>query len=336
MKRLVALVSAASIVLAACGGAGAPAPAVPSATAQPVAKLKASYSNVIGDQLPIWIAKEGGYFAKNGLDVDLVNIASAQGIPALLAGEVVVAQLGGSEVLSAAVGGADIVVVAMLTGVYPFVFEVAADIKSVADLKGKKVGVSSIGSSSDIATRVALRRVGLDPDKDVTIVAVGSVQQRTAALLSGAIQAGVAQPPDTLIVEEKGYHVLFNLAELNLPAANTSVAVKKSYLAANRDVVQRYVDALIQAVAREKKDKAFSVQVAKQYFKTQSDRDMEALYDFYAVKVTQSLPEVRPEQFADSVSILAVSNEKVKSYDLKQLIDNSLVADAAKRGVDKQ
>src|SRR5206468_3251632 len=83
-------------------------------------------------------------------------------------------------------------VVAQLAGVYPFVLEVAAKITSIADLKGKKIGVSSVGSSSDIATRAALKKLGLDPDKDVTIVPVGSAAQRTAAMLSGAIDAGVS------------------------------------------------------------------------------------------------------------------------------------------------
>src|SRR2546425_7530202 len=213
MRRVVSVPIALALLAGACGGAGtAPGSASPaSATAAPApVDLQVSYSNVIGDELPLWATKEGGFFEQQKLNVTLQNIASAQGVPALIGGQTQFAQVGGSETLSANAGGADLVVVAQITGVYPFVLEVSSDIKNTGDLKGKKVGVSSVGSSSDIATRVALRKLGLDPDKDVTIVAVGSSQQRTAALPARAIQAGGPPPPDSIALEEKGFHVLYD------------------------------------------------------------------------------------------------------------------------------
>ncbi len=326
-----------TVVAAACGGQTAvPSPSASAlATAAPApAKLTVSYSNIVGDELPLWIAKEGGYFEKVGLNVDLLNIASAQGVPALIAGDVQIAQLGGSEVLSAAAEGADVAVIGMLAGVYPFVFEVSANIRTPADLKGRKVGVSSFGSSSDIATRVGLRGIGLDPDKDVNIVPVGSASQRTAALLSGAIDAGVAQPPEQLALEKAGFHQLFDLAALRLPSANTSVAVKRAYLSANRDVVQRYVDALVRAIVREKADKAFSIQVLKKYYKSDDDAAMTAAYDFFSLRVAVSLPHATPPQFADAQATLGAKSDKVKNFDVTRLIDDSFVSDAGKRGLD--
>ena len=228
-----AFAAAALLIVAACGGsAGTGASAAPSvarATATPApVKLTISYSNPIADFLPFWIAADDGTFAKNGIDPDIQSIASAQGVAALLAGQTQVAGIGGSEILSAAAGGADLVVVANLVPVYPHIFYVAPDIRTPADLKGKKVGISSIGSSSDIATRVLLRRIGLDADKDVTIVAVGSTDQRTAALVAGAIQGAVTLVPDTLVVEDKGFKPLYDLAALNLPASQTVIAVQRS------------------------------------------------------------------------------------------------------------
>ena len=178
-----------------------------------------SYSNVIADNLPEWMALEGGYYKQNGLDVQLDNIVSSTGIPALLSGQVQVAQLGGSETLSAAAGGGDLVIIGIIGPVYPFVFMAPASITSIDQIKGKKIGVSNIGSSSDIATRVMLRQVHLDPEKDVTIVAVGSLENRVAALLNGAIDGGVAQPPDQLVMEDKGFHVIYDLAAQKLPSA---------------------------------------------------------------------------------------------------------------------
>ncbi|HEV8229650.1 MAG TPA: ABC transporter substrate-binding protein [Candidatus Limnocylindria bacterium] len=346
MRRLLALSTATLLLAAACGGtAVAPSPsastaASAAATATPKPspfKLVVSYSNIIGDELPLWVTKEGGFFADNALEIgDLQNIASAQGVPAIISGQVQVAQVGGSEVLSANAEGADLVIVAQLAGVYPFVLEVSADIKTVADLKGKKIGVSSVGSSSDIATRAALRKMGLDPDKDVVIVAVGSAAQRTAAMLGGAIQGGVSQPPDSLAVEEKGFHPIYDLAGQKLPSANTSVVVTRAFMNANKAVVQRYVDSLVQGIKRMKADRAFSIDVLKKYFKSTDDKAMAATYDFYAQLVTATQPFPRVEMFADAQSILGAKSEKVKTYDVSKMLDTSFVQSAVDRGLDKK
>jgi NitT/TauT family transport system substrate-binding protein len=340
MRRTLGLSFALAIIAAACGGTGAPV-AAPTASAggtpapSPAVHLEVSYSNIIGDELPLWATKDGGFFEKNSLDVNLTNIASAQGVPAVLAGQVTFAQVGGSETLSAVAGGADLVVVAQLAGVYPFVLEVSQDIKTMADLKGKKIGVSSFGSSSDIATRVALKKMGLDPEKDVTIVPVGSAAQRTAALLAGAIQGGVSQPPDSLTLEAKGFHVLYDLASQHLPSANTSVVVRRSYINSNKDVVQRYVDSLVQGIKKLKADKAFGVSVLKKYFQSTDDQAMGATYDFYAQLVTATQPFAKPEMFADSQTTLGATNTAVKGFDVTKMLDSSFVQSAVDRGLDK-
>jgi len=247
-----------------------------------------------------------------------------------------VAQVGGSEVLSVIAEGGDLVIVAQLAGVYPFVLEVAAPIKTVADLKGKKVGVSSVGSSSDIATRAALKKMGLDPDKDVTIVAVGSAAQRTAAMLSGAIDAGVSQPPDSLAVEKAGFHVLYDLASQKLPSANTSVVVTRAFMTANKAVVQRYVDSLVQGIKKMKAERQFGIDTLKKYFKSTDDVAMAATYDFYAQLVTATQPFPKPEMFADAQSILGAKSDKVKNYDVTKMLDMTFVQSAVDRGLDKK
>src|SRR5437588_683753 len=172
----------------------APAPAA-APPAAPLQKLSVAYSNVSADDLASWVAKEAGIYAQNGLDVDLQLIAGgSKTMAALLSGQEDLTLQGGGEVLSASASGADLVVLAALAPVYPYLFEVSPDIKTIDDLRGKKVGVSSPGGSADIASRVALKKQGLDPDVDVTFVAVDSHANRTAALISGAIQAGGDDP----------------------------------------------------------------------------------------------------------------------------------------------
>lgn len=350
MRHILSL-SATVALLAACGGASQPpaasaaasatkAAAAPSATAKAAPfDLTVSYSNVIADELPLWTTNEGGFFQQEGLNVgQLQLISSSTGVAALLSGKIEIAQLGGSETMSAnaeAGGAGPLVVIGQLAGVYPFVFEVSKDIKTAADLKGKNVGVSSIGSSSDIATRVALKKLGLDPDTDVHIQAVGSTSARISALLSGAIQAGVAQPPDSLKLEAGGFHVLYDLASQGLPSANTSVVTTRTFLQAHKDVVQRYIDALVLGTKKLKADKAFGISVLEKYLKSTDATAMGVTYDFYAGKVAKTQPFSKPEMFADAQAVLGAKNAKVKSYDVTQMLDSEFVQSAVDRGLDK-
>ena len=239
----------------------------------------------------------------------------------------------GGEVLSASASGADLVVLAALAPVYPYLFEVSPDIKTVDDLRGKKVGVSSPGGSADIASRVALKKQGLDPDVDVTFVAVDSHANRTAALISGAIQAGVDDPPDSFEVERHGLHPLFDLAALKLPAAQTVLTGQRAWVNANRETTQKFVDSLVQGIARMRADKPFTIGVLKKYFDSDDEEAMSGAYDFFVKEVTQPAPFVRPEHFADAAAILGEKNDKIKTVDLSRVIDASFVQSAVDRGL---
>jgi ABC-type nitrate/sulfonate/bicarbonate transport system substrate-binding protein len=195
-KTLAALVALLAILATACGGGAGPSGASNSPTqaavgsASPTArpcctKVIAAYSNISADDWIPWYAFEKGIFKDNGLEVDLQSInGGAQTSAALISNSIQIGQFGGSEALSANAGGGDLVIVANLAPVYPYKLYVQKGITSIQGLKGKKVGVSNAGGSSDIATRAALKAAGLDPDKDVNILAVGSHANRTAAHLS--------------------------------------------------------------------------------------------------------------------------------------------------------
>jgi NitT/TauT family transport system substrate-binding protein len=347
MRTLFVPIAVLALVVAACGGAtqnspgataaaaGATASGAPTATAAPKpAKVIVGFSEVYEGALPMWYAAAKGIFRKNGLEVDLRFTASSTGVAALLANEINVFQGGGSEVLSANVEGGDLVLVGNLVPIYPYVFMVAKDINGLADLKGKKVGVSAAGSTSDIATRVGLAQKGLDPDKDVVIVPVGSSQNRTAALLSGSIQGGLDQPPGSIQLEAQGLRVLFDMASQKLPVVNNGVAFKKSYVAANKDVVQRYVDSLVMSIAALRTDKPGGMEILKKEMKVDDATTLSRTYD-YAMGLFPDLPYAKPEHLADSVRVLGAKNDKIKAYDLTKMLDESFVKSAADRGLHK-
>ena len=350
MRKLGVLIGTIAIVAIACGGTPA-ATTAPSATAAPSAaattaaktplpcckKVVAAYSNITADDWVMWYAFEKGIFKEQGLDVDMQSInGGAQTSAALLAGGIQVGQFGGSEALSGVAGGAELVIVGNMAPVYPYILYAKKEIKTIADLKGKKVAVSNAGGSSDIATRAALKAAGLDPNKDVVILAVGSHAQRTAALLSGQVDAGVDDPPEDDEVVKAGFTPLIDLAGQRLPAANTGIIVQRSYINSNRDIVQAYVDATVIARAKMASDKAGALAVLDKYFKKTLGENGVRAYDFFIggkTPVTPVYPFTATEQFKDAVDILGVTNEKIKTVDISKLIDSSFVKSAQDRKV---
>jgi NitT/TauT family transport system substrate-binding protein len=344
MRRILTLCIAISMVVAACGGSGTPAPvatsaapvAASAATATPAptrAKLVASYSNVLADFYSAYVAKEAGIFDQNFLDVDLQLIASTTGLPALLAGQTQIAHIGGSEALTTTAGGGEVVVVANTGPVWPYQLYAGADIKTAADLKGKKIGIAGVGGTFDIGIRTMLPKLGLIPDTDVTILATGSTANATAALLSGGVQATLLSPPDTLKLEAAGYHSVAKMIDLNLSTAATTIVVTRAYLTANKAVVQRYVDSIVQAIAKARSDKAGTVATLKKYLKNDDDKAMQAAYDWYVGTVTKDPPTPTTAQLAAIQDVVSKFNEKVKTVDLAKLVDDSLVKSALDRGL---
>jgi NitT/TauT family transport system substrate-binding protein len=317
-------------IATACGGA-------PSTSASPSpgqkTALQVSYSEVIPDEWAPWAAADGGIFAKHDLDVTLQSIASANGVAALLSGQVQFAQLGGSEVLSAAASGGDLVIIGNLVPVFPYVFMTVPSVSSIADLKGKKVGISKVGGSADIATRVALTKNGLDPTNDVTIVETGSAANRVAALKSGAIQGGVSQPPESTTMEQQGFHVVYDMAKQKLPAANTVVATTGAYLRAHKQVVQDYIDSLVESIARLRKDRAFAQQVLTHWEKITDPQLLNDTYTFYTQEVFATYPIPRVEQYQAAVDALKKTNVKLATYDVSKALDPSFVKSAQSRKV---
>jgi ABC-type nitrate/sulfonate/bicarbonate transport system substrate-binding protein len=319
----------------------APAPAVaappasaPAAVPPPApTHLVLSFSNLTPTQWPVWIAQDMGLFAKHGLDVDVRLIESATGVPALIAGETQAAVLGGSEVLSAAAEGADLVMVAGLTRTYAFRFMASADVPTVDALRGKRVGVSRIGSSSDIATRLALQRLNLVPDQDVEVIQVGSLTARISALESGAIQGAVTELPDTTRLARMGYHVLFDLADLGLPAATDVIAVRRGYATEQRATVQAIVDSVVEAIAVQRADRQGTQAVLGRWLQTDDAEALAETWEFNTTKLMARVPSLAPEQFTDARGILAKQNPGIASYDTSRALDNSFVDAAVARGL---
>jgi NitT/TauT family transport system substrate-binding protein len=255
---------------------------------------------------------------------------------ALLASQVQVASTGGSEVINSIANGADLVVVATVTPIYALFLETRPEIKSAQDLKGKTIAITNPGASFDIATRVLLQHEGLDPDTDVTFVKTGSVANVTAALVSGNVDAGLANVPDNLKIEAAGLHPLFDMSKLGLPSSVVVLVMQRSYVNEHRDVVQRFVDDVVEALARQKRDKPGTVALLQKYLQTQDVTGMEAAFDYYTQNVLPAVPYARAEQFRDAHRTTAATNPKAQEVRIESFIDASFVQSSVDRDVDKR
>ncbi len=335
LARSLVLSALVALLVAACGGGGATvASPAASATARPVVHLISSYGNITPANLAPFMAKEAGIFAKNGLDVDLQLIeGGGKSMAALLSNQVTIANLGGTETMSAYVGGADVVATALFVPVSPWALYVPASYKGPEDLRGKNLGIVTKGGSSEVALRECLKQLNLNPDRDVTITAIGGVPALAQAMIAGAVYAGPGHPPDTTVLSRAGFKVAVDLAKQKVPATDNAMVTTRAYASANRDVVQRYVDSLVQAIAQAKKDKPAAVSVLKKMLSLTDDQAASETYDFYVTGIFPIYPHPDVAAFNAAKQALISTNAKVADLDVTKVVDDTYVADAEKRGV---
>lgn len=270
IRRSHALLSGAALAVLAV--------AVPPAAA--VTKVVAAYSAISGVFGGLWVAQEAGSFARHGLDVSLTYVSSSSKLaPAVVAGEIPLAVMGGEAVVGAALGGADLVFVAGVLNRPLFFIVVTPDIQRPEDLKGKAIGVSRFGASSDFAARLALRHWRLEPIRDVAILQIGGIPEILAAMKAGAVKGGALSPPTNVRARREGYHELVNTAEIGF-FPHDAIVTTRAFLLEHPDAVRAFIMGYAEGVRRYKTDKALAVEVLKKYTKL---TDPELLEQTYAI-----------------------------------------------------
>ncbi len=338
--RILAIAICTVIVVGCGGGAGTPAavasPTVVAKTSTPTPapiKVRVAYGNVTPANLAPFYAKEKGLFLANGLDVDLSLIdGGGKAMAALLGNSVDIAQLGGTETMSAVAGGGEVEAVTLFVPVSPWVLMAPASYTGPNDLKGKVVGVASKGGSSEVAANQSIEKLGLKVT-DVSILSTGSVANLTAAMLAGQVYAGPGHPPDTAALFKAGYKVIMDLASQKVPAVENCTIVTKKFATANKDVIQKYVDSLVQAIVAMKKDKAGTLPVMQKLLNVTDQDALSQTYDYYVTQIFPIYPELTTDVWTYSRDDLAKTNPAVKGLDLTKVIDNSFVQSAKDRKV---
>src|SRR5918992_4088621 len=179
--------------------------------------MRVLYPSFGGTWATPWIAKEAGFFAKGGLDVELIRVGgSTRMVAAMLGGSAPIIQAGAAAALAATAAGSDVVIIAATGTVSPFRLMARPEIRQPSDLKGKKAGITTFGSTSDQVVRIALKKFNLEPNKDVALLSMGAQPEAFAALQSGAVEVAALSYPLFAKAAKLGMRELVNFGELGI------------------------------------------------------------------------------------------------------------------------
>ena len=282
-------------------------------------------------QAPLFVAIDAGAFKKYGMDVRYI-VTGARTIQALVGGSVQFAQGVSSRTVPAAVlGGADAVLIANFSDKLLFTMHSAPEIRSLQDLKGKVIGVSGIGGSTDFATRLALRGAGLAPDQDVAIRGVGGVPEVVAALKANIIQAGTLSPPSSFVAQKAGFKILFDMSKLGVDYVSSGLGVRKAALAADRLEAKQFLMGMIEGAKILKSDEEFSLRVLAKHTRI-SDRDVLRQSYTYLRPYFLKVPYPSARAIKDTLDVLAKDLPRAKDADPKDFIDNSVLKEIEASG----
>lgn len=253
----------------------------------PLPSVNVVYDNISIGASPIWITHHAGIFQKHGLDVRLSFARGALSAQAMVAGSFPVGFVSPPAVVSSNLAGSRLKIVAGLLNKMLYALVTSRDISSPSQLKGKKVGISRLGSSSETATRFAAKEIGLDPDRDFTIVQVGNSPERFAALRAGAIQGMMADPADLIRARREGFNVLIDLTTKGIDYQGSAVTMSEEFIRDHSDMTLSFVRALVEGVHHFKNNREATLRVAASYLKT---TDLDALGQAWKVFAERIVP----------------------------------------------
>ena len=309
-----------ALALAAASQALALAPSFAQNRLVPVRTAYSALSAGIGT---LWLTQEEGYFKKHGLDSNLIYIrGGSTAVQALLSGEIQFGHLSPAPMLTAWAQGADFVWIGTTTHQMVFTLIVDTSIVKGPDLKGKKIGITRIGSASDLALRTALEQFGLGP-KDVTMIALGGIPEILAAMRAGAVNGGILSPPTSTAAREMGYRPLLHIPDLGREFTFSGIAAKRSFVQSQPEIARAYMASLTDGAKVYKEDGRAALQVLRKYLRAE-DRILEGGYKEYSGAISSPpYPGLKGlEAVRDS---LLDSTPQLRNADLRKFVDDRFV-----------
>lgn len=292
----------------------------------PLRKMRMAFTSMSSVMCPPWIAHSAGIFNKHGLDVEVIATPTGvEGMNALIAGELQFLQISGGTTASAALGGADVMVVGTTLDALVQQLIARPEIERPEQLKGKTLGITRFGTSIDVGARLALKHFGLVPEKDVAIVQVGGMESMVAALQANRIQAGILSYPAITQALKLGHRMLLNVPSLGIPYAFTGMTTRGRLIKEDPDLVRRYMMAQTEAIARAKRDKPYALGVMAKYLRTANPQALSESYEIDIQKYMLRVPLTTTEAMKSVLEDLATRLPKAKDAEPWRFFDDSFV-----------
>jgi ABC-type nitrate/sulfonate/bicarbonate transport system substrate-binding protein len=303
----------------------APVPGIAQSLKVPFAALSPTYA-------PLWIADQAGFFKKHGLDVQLLYISSGSVIiPAILSGQVDMANMSSAPALTAWTRGAELATVGVTSNRLLHVVMARDAIKKPEDLKGKKIGSDRYGSLSDLVLREALRHYHLAPDRDVAVIQTGGLPERLGALKAGAVDGAIVAGDTAFEAEKLGFHKVIDLSQLPIRYPGSTVVVSRSFLSGKRDVVKRFLRGWIEGIKTAKTDKDVTVKVMQKFLKTSDRAILDKTFEIYR-SVHERIPVPDPQVMGVALKQLAATVPQAGQLKVEDFLDRSLVSELEREG----
>jgi len=309
-----------------------------SATAQEgPKKLLVAYAGLISTHTSIWLAEDQGFFKKHGLDVNSVFTGSGSVTSqALVAGEAKLASTSVGPTAGAVGAGADLVIVAGTIHILPYQFWVLPQMRRPADLKGKRVAISTFGSGSHLAAEVALQGLGLDPVRDkIAIMQVGQQPERVAALLSGRVDATALDPGFAQAAKDKGLTLLLDMTKMDVPYANTVIVPSRRFVKENPQIIESFLKGVVDGLAflpKPANENAVKAVLARRLRLT-TPQSVQAMYDStLEIHAKTKVPNAPLAGVQNMIDALLRINPRMAKLKAVELVDNSFVDRLEKSG----
>ena len=300
-------------------------------------RMRIAYSSISGAYIGIWAAREAGFFAKESLDDQIIFIPSATQLSqVIVAGDVDIASLGGGPIMAAAISGADMKIIGNNVNKMIFSVHTKPEVKSMEELRGKRIGVTRFGSSSDVSARYALRKHNLDPQKDVVLLQLGSMTSIFGALKSGAIEAALVSPPTQFLSESLGFKELVSVTDMDYAYPNPAMAVPGALIRKKPDSIDRFMRAYVRGVHRARIDRDFAIRTLAKYTTVTDPVLLGKTYDFYVGKVVEPAPHVNMAGLQNALDDLARSVAAAKTAKPEQFVDMRFLERVEKSGLLKE
>jgi ABC-type nitrate/sulfonate/bicarbonate transport system substrate-binding protein len=295
-------------------------------------KFVIAWSAVSALNSPFWVMNDAGFLKQEGLDMELVYIASSPTVArATLAGEIVISGANSQVIVDVGLAGGDLVAMGAITNVVAFYVMAAPEIKNVMDLKGKVVGVTRFGASTDFGMRMLLSKYGLEAAKDVPFIQIGGMPELAAALSKKTVFAAPMSQPMVYVAQQAGMRMIANLAKEEIPFMHIGLTTSKKWVREHRPQAKAFIRAYGRSIhfmhTRREQTRSIFAKYTKINDVGMLDGSIQYGYDFM-----EKIPFVKAQAFQVTLDQIAKTNPKAKQAKPEQFFDNSLVQELVDEG----